>query len=68
MAINYISRKDSDETRATHINNDNIEMMIDNETNDSIEIMIDNETNEIIKKSFESLLQRYQKGFLIVLI
>ena len=29
---------------------------------DNIEIMMDNETDQIIKESFKSLLQRYQKG------
>ena len=48
MAINFISSKDSNETRTMHTKSDNIE------------IMIGNETDEIIKKPFESLLQRYQ--------
>ena len=29
---------------------------------DNIEIMMDSETDQIIKESFKSLLQRYQKG------
>ena len=29
---------------------------------DNIEIMMDNETDQIIKESFKSPLQRYQKG------
>ena len=49
-AINFISSKDSDETRTMHTkcNND--------------EIMIGSETNEIIKNRFESFLQNYQEG------
>ena len=50
MAINFISSKDSDETRTmyTKINN--------------VEIMVGSETNEIIKGLFESFLQKYQEG------
>ena len=47
MTINFTSFKDSNETRAMHTKSNNIE------------IMIGNETNEIIKKLFESLLQRH---------
>ena len=50
MAINFISSKDSDKTGTMHTKSNNIK------------IMIGNETDEIIKKHFESLLQRYQKG------
>ena len=50
MAINFISSKNSDKTRTMHTKSNNIT------------IMIGNETDEIIKKHFESLLQRYQKG------
>ena len=50
MAINFISSKNSDKTRTMHTKSNNIK------------IMIGNETDEIIKKHFESLLQRYQKG------
>ena len=49
MLINFISSKDSDETRTMHTKNHNIE------------IMMGNETDEIIKKLFESLLQNYEK-------
>ena len=65
MKINFISSKDSDETRTMHT------------TSDNIEIMMGSETDEIIEELFESLLQRYQEGleesmkanlFLIVLI
>ena len=47
--INFISSKDSNETCTMHSQSDNIE------------IMIGNKTDEIIKKLFESFLQRYQE-------
>ena len=50
MAINFISSKDSDETRTMNIKSNNVE------------IMIGSETNEIIEELFESFLQKYQKG------
>ena len=50
MAINFISSKDSDETRTMLTKSDNIE------------IMMGSETDEIIKELFKSLLQRYQEG------
>ena len=50
ISINFISSKDSNETRTMHTKSDNIEMMIGNET------------NEIIEELFDSLLQKYQKG------
>ena len=50
MQINFISSKDSKETRTMHTNSSNIE------------IMIGNETDEIIEKLFDSLLQKYQDG------
>ena len=50
MTINFISSKDSDETRPMHAKSDNIY------------IMMGSETDEIIKEHFQSLLQRYQKG------
>ena len=49
-AINFISSKDSDETRTMHTKSDNVE------------IMIGSETNEIIEDLFESFLQKYQEG------
>ena len=49
MEINFISSKDSNETHTMHTKSDDIK------------IMIDNETDEIIKKLFESLLQKYQE-------
>ena len=49
MTINFISSKDSNETCTMHTKSDNIKLMIGNET------------DEIIKKLFESLLQRYQE-------
>ena len=52
MEINFVSSKDSNETRTMHTKSNNNE------------IMIANETDEIIKKLFDSLflLQRYQEG------
>ena len=50
MSINFISSKDSDETRDMHTKNNNVE------------IMVGSETDEIIKELFKSLLQRYQEG------
>ena len=50
MTINFISSKDSDETQIMYSKSDNIE------------IMIGSETDEIIKKIFESFLQRYQEA------
>ena len=51
VPINFISSKESDETRNLHTKNNNIE------------IMMGNEADEIIGKSFWSLLQSYQKDF-----
>ena len=51
MQINFISFKDSGETRTIHTKSHNIE------------IMMGNETDEIIENRFESLLQNYQKRF-----
>ena len=48
--VNFISSKDSDETRTMHTKSNNIE------------IMMGNETDEIIEELFKSLLQRYQEG------
>ena len=50
MAINFISSKDSDETRTMHT-----------KSND-VEIMVGSETNEIIMDLFVSFLQKYQEG------
>ena len=50
MSINYISSKDSDDTRTMQ------------KRSDKVEIMIGNETDEIISELFESLLQRYRKN------
>ena len=47
IAINFISSKDSNETRTMHTKSDNIE------------IVIGNEMDEIIEEHFKSLLQRY---------
>ena len=49
MAINFISSKDSDETRTMHTKSNNIE------------IMVGSETNEIIMDLFVSFLQKYQE-------
>ena len=50
MAINFISSKDSDETRTMHTKNKNVE------------IMVGSETNKIIQDLFKSFLQKYQEG------
>ena len=50
MAINFISFKDSDETRTMHTKSNNVE------------IVIGSETNKIIEDHFESFLQKYQEG------
>ena len=49
MEINFVSSKDSNETRIIHTNSDNIE------------IMMGSETDEIIEELFKSLSQRHQK-------
>ena len=49
MQVNFISSKDSDETRTMHTKSNNVE------------IMMGSETNEIIKELFKSLLQRYKE-------
>ena len=49
MAINFISSKDSDETRTMHAKSDNVE------------IMMGSETNETIEELFKSFFQRYQE-------
>ena len=50
MSINFISSKDSDETRIMITKSDNIE------------ILMGSETVDITEQRFESLLQKYQKG------
>ena len=50
IAINFISSKDSDETRTMQAKSHNAE------------IMVGSETNEIIKDHFEYFLQKYQEG------
>ena len=50
MAINFISSKDSDETRTMHTKSNNVE------------IIMDSETDEIVEEPFESFLQKYQEG------
>ena len=49
MAINLMSFKDTNGTRAMHAKSDNIK------------IIISNKTNEMIEGFFDSLLQKYQK-------
>ena len=48
MSINFISSKDSIETRNMHTKSDNIEIMMGSET-------------DIINEYFKSLLQKYRK-------
>ena len=52
MAINFISPKDSDETRTMHAKGNNVE------------IMMGSETNEVIDKLFKSFktFKKYQEG------
>ena len=50
MEINFISSKDSNETRTMHT------------TSDNIEISIGNETDEIVEELLEYFLQKYQEG------
>ena len=50
MVINFISSKDSDETRTMHTKSNNVE------------IMMGSEADEITEKFFKSSLQKYQKG------
>ena len=50
MAINFISAKDSDETRTMHTKSN------------SVEIVIGSETDKIIENLFESFFQIYQEG------
>ena len=50
MAINFISSKDSDETRTMHTKDNNVE------------VMMGSETDEIIEELFKSFLQKYQVG------
>ena len=51
MAINFISSKDSDETRTMHTKSSNVE------------VMMGSETDQIIKESFIYFLKKYQEGF-----
>ena len=51
MAINFISSKDSNETRTMHTKSNNVK------------IMIGSETDGIIEDLLESFLQKYQEGF-----
>ena len=49
MAINFVSSKDSDETRTMHTKSNNVEFMVGSET------------NETITDLFVSFLQKYQE-------
>ena len=49
MSINFISSKDSDETRTIHAKSNNVE------------ILMGSETNENVEELFKSFLQRYQR-------
>ena len=51
MQINFISSKDSEETRTMHTKRSNIE------------ITMGNETDEIMEKLFDSLLRKFKEGF-----
>ena len=50
MTINFVSSKDSDETRTMHIKSNNVE------------IMIGSKTDEIMEDLFESFVRKYQEG------
>ena len=50
MGIDFISSKDSDETRTMHTKSNNVE------------IMMGSETDEIIEELFKSFLPKYQEG------
>ena len=50
MAINFISSKNSDETRTMHTKSNNVE------------IMMGSKTDEIIEELFKYFLQKYQEG------
>ena len=50
MSIDFMSSKDSEETRTMHTKSH------------YVNIMMGNETDEIIKDFFKSLLQKYRKG------
>ena len=50
MAINFISSKDSDETRTMHAKSNNVETMMGSET------------DEITEELFKSFLKKYQEG------
>ena len=52
MAINFISSKDSDETRTR----------IMHTKSNNVEIMMGSETDEVIETLFESFFQKYQEG------
>ena len=50
VAINFISSKDSDETRTMYTKSNNVK------------IIVGSETDEIMKDLFESFLQKYLEG------
>ena len=49
MIINFISSKDSKETRTMHSRNDNIEIMIDHETDEILKNFLNFFYKDIIK-------------------
>ena len=49
MSINFMSSKDTEETRIMHTKSHNVE------------IMMDSETDKIIKELLKSFLQKYQE-------
>ena len=51
MQINFISSKDSGETRTMDAKSNNID------------IMVGSKTDDVIKELFESFLERYQERF-----
>ena len=67
MSINFISSKDSDDTRNMHAKSDNIKIIMGSETNDIIE-----ELRESFLQNYHNNLEESMKGseyfFAVVLI
>ena len=57
MQINFISSKDSRETRTIHTKSRNIEIMMSSETNDIIE-----ELSESFLQNYQERLEKSMKG------
>ena len=57
MSINFISSKDSDETRNMHTKSDNIEIIIGSETNDIVE-----ELRKSLLQNYHNNLEESMKG------